>query len=636
MLRRALQPLRIGPWIAPGRVVMAAMELAMHDRGEVDERYISFLTRRAGTGLAWLTTGGVAVRKDGLTSPHQLRLDDDRFVPGWDRLCRSVHRAGGQLFVQLTHAGRQTLAETIGCDPIAPSPLPCPVMRQEPRPLRADEMPGLAADFARAARRAADAGADGVELHMGHGYLLSSFLSPASNQRDDEYGGDTERRCRLPGEVIAAVKAAVGPETPVIARFSADEMVDGGIDLDEGVRIGRHLQDWGADALHVSACSYGSLVWNIPTYLLPEAGFRHLAAAVKRAVSVPVIAVGRLHTPELIEDILRSGDADLVAVGRPLIADPDYYAHLREGSAPRPCLKCNRCIQSIAYGPVTCSVNPHARGGDRPASQPRKYRRVLVVGGGPAGIATALLASQAGHSVRLLEKRTRLGGQLEVAAAGSHKAAIAGLRLHLLSELDGSTVDVQLETPLDSAQVDDFEPGCIVIATGSAPDAPDLPEGAGFAVRTVDQALASADTQSGTTVVVGAGAAGVEAAHALAARGNRVILLEKRPRIGIGLIPYVRFHALRLLSERGVETLTRVKALEPRGTALYVKMRTTDRILDNVAQLVWAVGRTPRAVDPGIYAASDAQVLAIGDALLPGSILEAMEGAHRVVEELAE
>ena len=636
MLNRALRPMRIGPWTAPGRVVMAAMELAMHDRGEVDDRYISFLTRRASTGLAWLTTGGVAVRTDGLTSPHQLRLDDDRFVPGWERLCRSVHRAGGRLVVQLTHAGRQTLAETIGCDPIAPSPLPCPVMRQDPRPLEVGEMPGLAADFASAARRAADAGADGVELHMGHGYLLSSFLSPASNQRDDEYGGDTERRCRLPGEVIAAVRAAGGPEVPVIVRFSADEMVAGGVDLEEGVRIARHLQDWGADALHVSACSYGSLVWNIPTYLLPEAGFRPLAAAVKRAVSVPVIAVGRLHTPELIEDVLRSGDADLVAVGRPLIADPDFHTHLTAGTAPRPCLKCNRCIQSIAYGPVTCSVNPLARGGDRPASRPRTYRRVLVVGGGPAGIATALLASEAGHSVRLLETRDRLGGQLHVAGVGSSKAAVAGLRLHLLAELDASPVDVRLGTPLDTEQVADFDPECIVIATGSTPVAPDLPAGAGFAVRTVDEALTSRDAKEGMTVVVGAGATGVEAAHALASRGDRVILLEKRPRIGIGLVPYVRFHALRLLAEQGVETLTRVKSLEPRGSALYVQMRTTDRILDNVAQLVWAVGRTPCAVDPDLYAASDAQVLAIGDTQQPGSILEAMDGARRVVEELAE
>jgi len=636
VLNRALQPLRIGPWIAPGRVVMAAMELAMHDGGEVDDRYVSFLTRRAGAGLAWITTGGAAVRADGLTSPHQLRLDHDRFVPGWERLCRSVHRAGGQLFVQLTHAGRQTLAETLGCDPIAPSPLPCPVMRQEPRALRADEMPELAADFARAARRAADAGADGIELHMGHGYLLASFLSPASNQRDDDYGGDTERRCRLPGEVIAAVKAAVGPEMPVIARFSADEMLDGGIDIGEGVRIARHLQEWGADALHVSACSYGSLVWNIPAYLLPEAGFRHLAAAVKRAVSVPVIAVGRLHTPELIEDVLRSGDADMVAVGRPLIADPDFFTHLRDGTPPRPCLKCNRCIQSIAYGPVSCSVNPHARGGDALAHRPRTFRRVLVVGGGPAGIATALLASQAGHSVRLLERRERLGGQLEVARVGAHKAAIAGLRLHLLSELENSTADVRVGTPLDVTQVDDFDPDCIVIATGSAASAPDLPGEAGFAVCTVDQALGDSDGGAGTTVVVGAGATGVEAAHALAARGARVVLLEKRPRIGIGLIPYVRFHALRLLSELGVETLTRVKALEARGTALYVKMRTTDRILDNVSQLVWAVGRTPRAVNPDLYATSEAQVLAIGDAQQPGSILEAMEGARRVVEELAD
>ena len=636
MLSRALQPIRIGPLLAPNRVLMAAMDLAMDEEGGIADRHVAFLARRASTGLAWITTGGAAVRADGLTSPQHVRLDHDRHTDGFRRLADAVHAEGGRLVVQLTHAGRQTLAATIETDPIAPSPVPCSMMKQRPRVLGNEEMPDLVSAFAAAARRAADAGADGIELHMGHGYLLNTFLSPASNLREEGYGGDTERRCRLPGEVIAAVRLAVGDDLPVIARISADEMVDGGIDPPEAARIAVELEHWGAHAIHVSACTYGSMMWNIPIYLLPDASFRFLAARVKRAVSVPVIAVGRLHTPELIEDVIRSGDADMVAVGRPLIADPDFWVHLREGSAPRPCLKCNRCIHSIAYGPVSCSVNPLAALGDRPLPQPERYLSVLVVGGGPAGMMTAILASQLGHQVRLLEQRSDLGGQLSVAAVGPHKAPIAALKLHLAEQLRMAPVDVRTGAVLDRAQIEDFEPDRIVLAIGSVPMEPQVEGEAAFPIRTLDEALREPVSAGDTVAVLGGGPGGLEAAHALAAQGARVVVLEKRPRIGVGMVPHARYHAQRLLEEMGVRVLTRVKGIRADGHALYVAQRKTDHILDHVSQLVGATGRESKGIEPAITSGFRAPVITVGDALRPGSILEALESARRAVEQLAD
>jgi len=635
VLTRATRPITIGPLHAPSRVLMAAMEVAMEDRGRVDDRYVSFLARRAGTGLAWITTGGVAVRGDGLTSPAQLRLDDDDAIPGFTRLADAVHAEGGRLVVQLTHAGRQTLADTIGTDPIAPSPIPCPVMRQPPRELPAHEMPDLVEAFAAAARRAAEAGADGVELHMAHGYLLNAFLSPASNHRDDAFGGDTDRRCRLPVEVIAAVREAC-PALAVIVRISADEQVPGGIDVDEAERIAVRLEAAGAHAIHVSACTYGSLEWNIPIYLLPEAGFRPLAARIREAVDVPVIAVGRLHTPELIEDVLRTGDADLVAVGRPLIADPDFATHLREGTAPRPCLKCNRCIHSIAYGPVSCTVNPLAMLGDRPLQVPAMFGRVLVVGGGAAGMTTALLASQLGHAVRLLERSDRLGGQLDVAGRGQHKQPVAALKLHLAEALAAAPVDVRLGTAVDADEVARYDPDAVIVATGSHQPPMTMPGEAAFPVLTVDEALRAPAPPAGLSVVLGAGAAGMEAAHALLGLGARVALLEKRPRIGIGLIPHVRYHLQRLLKETDTEVLTRVHDLKASGDSLHVYQRRATRILDGVGQVVVATGREANRLDPAITSGSRATVYTVGDALRPGSILEALEAARRVVEQLGQ
>ena len=635
MLTRALEPLDVGPLRVPSRVLMAAMDVALDDHGDVSDAYVEFLSRRAGTGLAWVTTGGVAVRGDGLTSLQQLRLDEDRRVAGVRRLADAVHAVGGRLVVQLTHAGRQTLASVIGTDPIAPSPIPCPVMRQPPRTLDEAEMPGLVAAFGDAARRAAEAGVDGVELHMGHGYLLNSFLSPDSNRRSDAYGGDTERRCRLPGEVIAAVREALGTDRPVIARFSADERVDGGIDPGEAVQVALQLQRWGADALHVSACTYGSMMWNIPVYLLPRAPFRALAARIRRAVDVPVIAVGRLHRAELIEDVLASGDADLVAVGRPLIADPDFFAHLRRGTQPRACLKCNQCIHSVAYGPVACSVNSLVRRGERPPEPSSRGRRVLVVGGGPAGMHAAALAAGAGHTVRLLEREKSLGGLLGVAAVGPGKAPIAALRRRLAEDLDGSSAEVRLGTPLAAAELDDFAPDVVVDATGSVALSPAVDGEAAFPVVAVDQALADLPAPGSLVAVLGGGATGVEAAHALAAAGARVVLLEKRPRIGVGLVPHIRFHLLRLLDDQGVEVLTRVRSLDCSGRALHIRMRSAERTVEGLDLLVLATGRESKGIDPAIKSGLRAEVITIGDALEPGSILEALQGARRAVEDLS-
>ncbi len=629
MTPRLFGPVAVGPLEAPSRIVMAPMETGLHPGGMLGQRYIDFLAARA-AGAAWATTGGVAVRGDGLSTRDQLRLDDDAQLEGFRRLADAVHGRGGRLVIQLTHAGRQTLASVLGQDPVAPSPIPCPMMRQRPRALDAGELPALVEAFADAARRAAAAGADGVELHMGHGYLLNQFLSPAANQREDEYGGSTDARCRLPVQVLRAVRQAVGPGCLVSARFSADERIDDGIHIDEAVEIARHLERGGAHVLHVSACTYASMVWNIPVYLLEDAPFRPLAARVREAVDIPVIAVGRLHEPALMEDTLACGDADLIAVGRPFIADPGFLVALEAGTRPRPCVRCNQCILSISYGPLLCTVNPDVgREGDAMLRDP--HLRVLVAGGGPAGMTAAIRAARAGHDVRLLERHPELGGQLRAAAVGPHKHRIAEFSRHLQGELRACSADVQLGCAIDRDAVESFNPDLIIDATGSQPTPLTL-DGAAFPTLGVDDALL-APSPPGTLVILGGGAGGVEAAHALAARGHDVVLAEKRPRIGVGLVPHARFHLERLLAEQGVQVVTRCKKLEARGNELRLIQRRGEETITGVSQLIVATGRESKGIDPAIYSGFKARIVPVGDAVKPGSIQEALSTARRALDE---
>ncbi len=629
-------PIQVGPLRAVSRVVMAPMDVALDREGGIGDRYIDFLARRAGTGLGWVATGGLAVRKDGLSSPHQIRLDHDGYTDGLFLLAERIHAEGGKLVVQLTHAGRQTLSATTGSTLVAPSALPCPTMRERPRALEREELPALVSAFAQAAHRAAKAGADGIELHMGHGYLLNQFLSPSSNTREDEYGGDLHRRCRFPLDVLVAVRRMVGPSLAVIARISADEKMEGGIDPHEAREIARKLEIGGADAIHVSACTYGSMVWNIPVYLLPDATFRPLARTIRGAVGIPVIGVGRLHTPALMEEVVSSGDADLISVGRPVLADPDYLARLRQGLQPRPCLKCNRCINSIGHGPVACSVNPAARHGDRPLARPARGLRVLVVGGGPAGMHAAALASRAGHEVTLVEQRSSLGGQLDLASSGPHKGAVRQLWRHLEDETREAGVEVMTQVRADAELVASIDPERLIDATGSAPLRATLPGNPTFPVVTVDEALRAPAPRSGTVVVLGAGPGGVETAHAFAGRGLNVLLAETRPRIGVGMVPHARYHSERLLREASVGIVTRVTATELDGGVLRLLQKRGEKRVDDVSLLVLAIGRQSSALDPAIYAGSRACTVRIGDAVQPASILEALETARRAAEELIE
>lgn len=306
----------IGTLPLKNRLVMPPMNSrTANTDGTVSQRTIDYYTRRARGGVGLVVVEIVAVDPVYVVSPTQLRLSDDRFIPGLERLARAIKESGARAGVQLHHPGRQAPSSVTGAQPVAPSPIPSRGNQEVPRELSVGEIETLVTRFAEAARRAKDAGFDAIELHGAHGYLLCQFLSPYSNRRQDGYGGDTQRRARFPLEVVRGVRSRLGQDFPIIFRLSAEEHVEGGLTLEEGGLIARMLEAAGVNAISVSAGTDGAMEWAVQPMLLPKGCLVPSAAAIKRGVDLPVIAVGRLGDPELAEEVLQQGPGGLDSHG---------------------------------------------------------------------------------------------------------------------------------------------------------------------------------------------------------------------------------------------------------------------------------------------------------------------------------
>jgi len=422
---RLFSPERIGAVEIANRVVMPAMTTRLADReGYVTDGTIAYFGARAAGGTGLVTVEMASPEKVGRHRFHELGIYDDRFVPGLTRLTEALHERGAKASIQLGHAGGHTREDICGEPPIAPSAVPHYVfeLRGEtitPLEMTQERIAQTARAFVEAAARAQAAGFDCVELHVAHGYLLSQFLCPEENHRTDEYGGSIANRARVSLEILRAVKEAL-PGFPVIFRLNADDCFPNGLQFADALQVAKWAATEGADALHVTAGHYRSLPsahMMTPPMSCPEGIFLEYAARVKQAVAVPVIAVGRLGNPKLAMDAVDSGKADFVALGRPLIADPEWVAKARRSTPVRRCLACNRCVDEMRGGDkLGCVVNPAAAAEvEYSALSPRPQgERICVIGAGPAGLSYAELLAD-GNDVTVFERAARAGGALRYA-----------------------------------------------------------------------------------------------------------------------------------------------------------------------------------------------------------------------------
>ena len=526
---------RIGGLTLKNRLLMAPMVRNYADEhGRMTERYLAHLARIARGGVAAMILEASFVSPEGRGFRHQLGLHDDGVVPGLRQAVELIHAEGTLAGIQLYHAGRQTSQQVTGVQTVAPSAIPCPLMNELPRALTLPEIQTLVQAFAAAAARAQAAGFDFVEIHAAHGYLITQFLSAFSNRRTDAYGGSTENRRRFLLEIITAVRRRLGPEFPVTLRLSADEMVPGGMEIADSAELAAWLEQNGVAAIHVSVGNYASYARGrmIPPMAVEDAPLLVYAARIKQRVKIPVIAVGKLRTPALAEAALAAGEADFIALGRELLADPDWPHKALSGEVGRihRCIACNQgCISRLfEQRDVWCTVNPEC-GREREfvaVSAKHQTHKLLVAGGGPAGMAAARYAARAGFRVILCEARAELGGQLRAASAAPHRPGWHELLEDMHAELRRLGVELRFNTDVDRKYVECERPYALVVATGAVPVRPQIPGINKLNVISARDLLEGGARAEGLVLVVGGGCSGAQTAEYLAQAGHPVTIVE--------------------------------------------------------------------------------------------------------------
>ena len=594
MYPKLFEPIQIGSMKLKNRLILSGINVnyAAED-GKVTKRLKDFYVERAKGGVGMVQTGICYVDPLGRFFTNMMGIHDDSVIPGLKELAQEVQSYGAAFVVQLCHVGRYASSKIIGTQPVAPSAVASRVSHEMPRELTVDEIKAIIEAFAQGARRARDAGADAVDLAGAVGYMIAQFLSPYSNKRDDEYGGDAGRRMQFVLEIIDRIQQTVGKDYPIMIRISGDEFISGGNTLDDMKVVAQGLEKAGVASINVIPGWHESPV-PLVSWHVPPAHYAYLAEEIKKLVKVPVIASNRINTPELAERLIAEGRVDMVTMARALIADPELPRKAQAGRADeiRPCVACNQgCYDRLfANQDISCMSNPAAGREEefaiRPAGTPRK---VMVVGGGPAGMEAARVAASRGHEVTLYERSESLGGQLALAAVPPGKDEINSLVSYFSNQLAKLGVKVILGQEATAETVSREKADVVIVAAGARPLIPSMPGVQGANVVTAHHVLAGTAGTGQRVVVVGGGQVGIETADFLAEKGKTVTILEMLDKLGPDLGVTVRWIAMKKLSERGIKATPGARVLEITPTGVtYEKDGATQSV--DAETVVLAVG----------------------------------------------
>jgi len=630
MLKNLFSPIEIGRVRISNRLVVPAMVMNYcHRDGTATEKYVAYHEAKARGGWGLIITEDYAVDPKGKGFSNVPGLWNDTQVESHSKLARRIHDLGGKIFAQIYHAGRQTSRALIGDQPVAPSPIPCPRLQEIPHALRANEIREIVEEFGDCALRARKAGFDGIEIHGAHGYLIAQFMSPYSNKRIDDYGGNLLNRMRFPLEIVSNVRSKAGSDFPVLFRISGDEMVPGGRTIEDTKTMAAMLEEAGVDALHISAGVYGSAYAITPPAAIRHGWIVHFAEEVKKVVDIPVITVGRINDPFLAETIIAGKKADLVAMGRASLADPELPKKAAAGRFAdiNYCIGCLQgCIGMISRSlPATCLVNPTLGKEKELRTKPADLKKkVFIAGAGPAGMEAAMVAAKRGHEVHLFEKADRLGGQFYTASIPPSKGEIAGFIVWQRKQLEENHVSVHLNTKLTEEIVNEQKPDIVVLATGSAPVSPNLPGVKRANVVTAHEVLEGKTDVGRRVAVIGGGMVGSETANHLANHGKEVSIIEMLPEIATDVNARSKPFLLKDLTEHSVRLYLNSTVKEVLADGLRIEKEGREEEIGPFDTVILAVGLEPCNELRSKLEGKVSRLITIGDAVSPRKALEAI------------
>ncbi len=584
------EPLTIRRMTLKNRIMMTPMGTNYGDQnGEMTFVHIDYYEQRAkgGTGLLMVENASV-FSPQGSNGTTQLRIDHDNYIPRLFYFCERMHKHGACVGIQINHAGASAVSARTGEQPVSASDIPSKAGGEIPRPLEKEEIYNIVKKYGEAAKRAQTAGFDCVEIHAGHSYLLSQFLSPTTNKRTDEFGGSPENRARFTKLVVEEVRKQVGPFFPIFVRISADEFVEGGNTLEDSLDYLQYFQEE-VDVFDVSAGLNGSIQYQIDANYLPDGWRSYMAKAVKEKYGKPCVTMGNIRDPKVAEDILERGDADIIGMGRGLIADPSWVnkVEFNREDELRKCISCNVGCAGHRIGlnlPIRCTVNPAVNANDEYYKRKvNKPCNVVVVGGGTAGLEAACTAAEVGCTTFLLEKNAELGGLSVQISKIPDKKRLADFPTYMInraSKLRNLFIFKNNDTTVD--QVKSLNPDIIVNATGSNPTLPpikglmDLVDKDDSNVATVIKMIERLDTypedMNGKKVaVVGGGAVGLDVMEYFTERGAEVTIIEMLPIIGNGLDPITKCDTAAKMAKYNVRQMTNTALQEVCNDKFVVK-----------------------------------------------------------------
>jgi 2,4-dienoyl-CoA reductase-like NADH-dependent reductase (Old Yellow Enzyme family)/thioredoxin reductase len=591
--------MNVGPMKLKNRLAMAPMatHYAAPD-GSVTERLTTYYVERAKGGAGLIILESCYVNPLGRGGIRRLGIHKDSLIDGLSRLTEQIHGHGAKITCELHHGGPQVPRHVIGEMPVSASNRHFQAgLLPPPRTLSKTEIRDVARDYAQGVRRAREAGFDAALIHAGHGYLINSFLSPVTNRRTDEYGGSPENRMRFILEIIEAMRQQAGDDFPIMVRMNSKDFVDGGSELEDSIVLAKRLEAATVDCIHVTGGVHLAMEMMVQPMIIPRGCLVPYAAEIKKAVNIPVAVVGRINNVALAEQILADGHGDLITMGRALIADPYLPKKALEGRVAdiRPCIACNQgCNHRLHLGEdVTCFGNPQVgKEAEWTLESVANPKKVLVIGGGPAGMEAAFIASSRGHRVVLYEQNSRLGGQLYAAAKPPHKEEIENILRYMSDQLVKNQVEIHLNTKLAFEDIRAIKPEAVIVATGSKAMIPPI-EGVHMNhVVTAQDILLDPAPVSGRVAVIGGGATGLETAELLSEKGFGVTVVEMMPELALDLESSRKKLILNQLSANGVRILIGAKVKKITSDGLIIDRDGAESFVE-ADSVVMAAGVVP-------------------------------------------